>query len=278
VDEPPGPGAWRRLWPESTGVVRQAARLRTGLVAGHPWKMREWLTPPVSTGAASLAYLDSESAPFVVGRARGAGRIVLVTALDAWRWRAEPDAAFAAGWRALVQRLAADVPAPLTATVWSTGSGRQRWLHVDAIVRPDVAARRGLTVVGNVEGESPVAVPLVRVDSGRWRGASRVDTTRTRLVAEARAGSLAVGRASAVVDASPLSPAVSWEDVHRHQTERGALATDPAGLSDSLARVRSARTSAEGKRWYATQTWWFAGLALSLLGTEWILRRLHGER
>ena len=63
-----------------------------------------------------LAYLDSETAPFVVGRAHGAGRILLVTALDAWRWRSESGVAFDAGWRALVQRLAVDVPPPVAVT------------------------------------------------------------------------------------------------------------------------------------------------------------------
>jgi hypothetical protein len=279
VDEAPAAGAWRRLWPDAIGPLRQSARLQTGLVAGHRWTMREWLTPVVSTGAAPLAYFDSGSLPFVVGRARGAGRIVVVTALDAWRWRAEEGTAYAAGWRALVQRLAADVPAPVTITAWATGTGRSRSIQADVSVRPDVGGRAGLTVAAELAGAPAVSVPLVRVEPGRWRGAVRAPSAGTsRLIVEARADAAVVGGTSAVVDVSPLAPAATWEDVRRHQSARGTLAAESGGLAAALDRLRVTMPTDQTRRWYVTRTWWFAGVALSLLGTEWILRRLYGER
>ena len=110
MDEAPGAGPWRRLWPDFSASVRSVPTPAIGRVGGHAWKVREWLDVPMSTGGTPLAFLESGAAPIVVGRAVGAGRVVLVTALDAWRWRADADVAFAAGWRALVQRLGADVP------------------------------------------------------------------------------------------------------------------------------------------------------------------------
>ena len=83
-------------------------------VGGHAWKSREWLAVPLSTQVRPLAYSDTGS-PVIAGRGMGAGRVVLVAALDAWRWRAEEGVAWASGWQSLVRRLAADVPPPVAA-------------------------------------------------------------------------------------------------------------------------------------------------------------------
>lgn len=279
MDEPAGPGPWQRLWPDPIGPLRESALPVSGGVAGHSWMMRAWTTPVVSTGTTPLAYLDSGSAPFVVGRARGAGRIVLVTALDAWRWRAAAGASFADGWRALVQRLAADVPRPVTTTAWVTGHGRRRSVHVDVGVRPDLRDRTGLAVTAGLAGSPALPVPLMAMESGRWRGARRVGAAdAVRLVVEARAGGTVVGRTSVVVDVSPRAPAATWQDVQRHQSERGALAAEPSTVSAALERVRATWGAGPTRRWHVTRTWWFAGVVLSLLGAEWMLRRLHGAR
>ena len=280
VDEAPGAGPWRRLWTGAIGPVRRAARPVTGLVAGHPWKMREWLSPALSTEAVPLAYVDSESTPFVVGRALGAGRVVLVTALDAWRWRADEGVAFAEGWRALVQRLASDVPPPVATIAWVTGRGRARTLHVDVAVRPDVEASGRVAVTADVDAGGRHSVPLAPVGTGRWRGATRLQTADAPqlLVEVASRRHRWLGRTRAVVDVRTAAPVASWEDVERHQAERGALAAGPRTLANRLADLRRGLAPPPGRRWYVTRTWWFAAIALAVLGVEWILRRLQGDR
>lgn len=279
ADEAPGPGPWTRLWPDPTGAVRHAPRPVIGLVAGHPWQVQEWLNPTVSTATTPLAYLDSGSPPFLLGRGLGAGRVLLVTALDAWRWRAAEGVAFAAGWRALVQRLAVDVPPPVAGTAWITGRGRDRSIHLDVAVRPDLRTDGALSLAAEFDAAARRGVPLARIEAGRWRGAVRVtDSAGSRLLVEARMGAQVVGRAHTVVEVGPAAPPASWEDVERHQAERGALSAGPGTLVEGLTGVRSRLEIPGAGRWYVTRTWWFAGLALSLLGAEWLLRRLHGER
>lgn len=275
MDEMPGGGPWRRLWPGGVGAVRTASTPVTGRVAGHVWRTREWVSAPVSTGVVPLAYLDSNT-PIVLGRALGAGRVVLVTALDAWRWRAEPEGAFAAGWRALVQRLGVDVPPPVAATAWVAGTGRDRRLQVEAVVRPDLIAAPSAVIDAEV-GPPGRPVALWEVETGRWRGAVRVQDTAAATVQVAlRSGGQVVAQDRVVVDVSAPRLVGSWEDVARHQARHGALTTD--GRDSTLARLRAALESSASDRWYVTRTWWWAGLLVTGLGVEWLLRRLRGAR
>jgi hypothetical protein len=277
VDEAPGAGAWRRLWPEPTGSVRTQSRPLVGHVAGHAWKMREWLAVPVSTGATPLASLESGAA-VVLGRSVGSGRVVLVAALDAWRYRADDDVAFAAGWRALVQRLGADVPPAVGTTAWISGFGRRRLVHVDVALRPDLVNAGDVAVTAGV-GADAIPMRLRQVERGRWRGAFRASATEAApLVVEARAGERLVGSTRAVVDVGAPALVASWQDVARHQAARGRQATGGAPLPEVIAAVHRTVRDAAPDRWYVTRTWWFAGLALVALGTEWILRRLAGNR
>ncbi len=278
ADEVPASGPWRRLWPDATGSLRQSARLVTGRIGGHAWKMREWLELPASAAVTPLASLDAGQTPFVAGRALGAGRVVLVTALDAWRWRAEDGAAYAAGWRALVQRLAADVPAPVGSTVWVTGHGRQRWLHVAVDIRPDVAARAPVIAAVSTGGHDR-RIPLEPVAPATWRGAVRVpEAAGVEVTTSATAGAEVVGRAQVVVDLGPFRDPAAWQDVARRQVWRGSVAASRGQWIDALTQVRTRLAGVDGPRWYVTRTWGFVALVLALLGTEWILRRLNGAR
>lgn len=277
VDAPPAPGPWRRLWPGDPGVARQAERAVTGHVAGHAWKVREWLAPSLSTTVRPLAYLDSGTAPIIVGRALGAGRVVLVTAMDAWRWRADDDVAYPDGWRSLVQRLAIDVPEPLGVQAWVSGQGRVRHLQVDVTVRPDVDSGVTPTAVWVADGGEQ-SLPLTSVAPGRWRGAVRATGSRATVRVSLSSGGDAGGTQEATVDLRDPMPAASWQDVARYQADRGALAADGRTLRRVLDTLRTRWPVAATERWYVTRTWWFAALVLAALGGEWIARRLRGER
>ena len=289
LDEAPGDGPWRRLWPDDIGRVHTAASPRDVSVAGVRWRTREWLVPATSTAARPLAYLDKESEPVVVARSVGAGRVVLVTALDAWRWRADREVEWARGWQALVRRLAADVPALVLTTTWLTGSGRDRVLQLEVRVRPDLAAAGPVTVGAAIAGPRRVdALDLRRVEANRWRGALRVLATAPhRVTTMVRTDRGVVGRSEAVVDVSAPAPMAGWNDVVGHQRRRGMFAVPSqarvprltaapdAEWQAALEDVRQALVSANGPPWYVTRTWWYAALVLVALGSEWIARRVR---
>ena len=285
LDEAPGAGPWRRLWPDGTGAPRSAPRAVAGAVAGHPWRMREWLTPSLSMGATPLAYLDSEASgpggppSFAAGRALGAGRVVLMGALDAWRYRADEGVAFAEGWRALVQRLAADVPPPVATTAWVAGAGRDTRVEVDVALRPDVVALGAVSVSAELGAPQRTPVPLWQVESGRWRGSIRVPgQAGTRLRVEVRRDARVVGQTETRIDLATAATAAAWQDVTRMQEARGQRATGSADHAERLAQLRDADTAPASTRWYVTRTWPFAAAVLAVLGAEWILRRLLGQR
>jgi hypothetical protein len=278
MDEAPGAGPWRRLWPEFSSSARHAATPAIGRIGGHAWKVREWLDVRLSTDGTPLAFLESSSAPIVVGRALGAGRVVVVTALDAWRWRADPDGGFAAGWRALVQRLGADVPPAVATTAWASGHGRARLLQVDVSARPDML-RGGRLDVTAQRGSPARPLVLHQVEAGRWRGVVRVgDATTESLLVEAHNGTRVVTQARTTVDMRPPALVASWDDVARHQDTRGHLAARRDQRAVAMRRLRESLRPPDGDRWFVTRTWWFAGLALCAIGAEWMLRRLAGAR
>ncbi|AMY10264.1 hypothetical protein LuPra_03494 [Luteitalea pratensis] len=278
MDEAPGTGPWRRLWPDFSASIHSVPTPAIGRVGGHAWKVREWLDVPLSTRGTPLAFLESSAAPIVIGRAVGAGRVVLVTALDAWRWRADTDVAFAAGWRALVQSLGADVPPEVATTAWVSGRGRARTLQVDVAARPDLLRTGNPSVTADV-GSPRQAMLMHQVEAGRWRGAVRVGAAENGpLVVQARAGTTVVRQAQASVDVTPSALVASWDDVARHQEAHGRLAAGREARSAAMRPLRESLRPSDADRWFVTRTWWFAGLALCALGAEWILRRLAGAR
>ncbi len=278
LDETPGPGPWRRLWPDDVGTLRTTPTPVTGHVAGHVWKMREWLSASVSTAVTPLAFMESGTPAFMLGRALGAGRIVLVTSLDAWRWRGDADAAFASGWRALVRRLGADVPPAVDVTAWVSGRGRRRVVHLDVSLRPDLAGSGDTTVGARWDSGGP-KIDLQQVAVGRWRGAVRASAAPDgTLVVQAGTGGRTLAEERAVIDLRRTALAATWDDVAGHQVRRGALSTGDEPLPAVMARLQQALAPITPERWYVTRTWWFAGAVLAALGAEWILRRLAGGR
>jgi len=274
LDEAPGGGPWRRLWPGDLGRPHTARTPRALDVGGARWRATEWLTVPSSTALVPLAYLD-QGPPAVLARALGEGRVVLVTALDAWRWRAEADVGWAAGWHALLRRLAADVPPPVAVTAWVAGHGTDRILHVDARVRGDLAGIAASEVEARVETEGGAGVlTLARVKARRWRGGTRVtrDGRHDVAVTVSTAGAV-VERGTAVVHVGPVVPPTAWSDVTRHQAQRQASTASIDALDAGLEPLRQRLVGGDGARWFVTRTWGFASLVLAALGTEWVMRR-----
>ncbi|HTV02944.1 MAG TPA: hypothetical protein VMF13_20525, partial [Luteitalea sp.] len=274
VDElPAGAGPWRRLWPDPVGQPVSVPRPRVVDVGGHAWKSREWLAVPLSTQVRPLAYSDTGS-PVIAGRGMGAGRVVLVAALDAWRWRAEEGVAWSTGWQALVRRLAADVPPPVTVSAWTAGEGRERVVQADVRVRPDVSPGATPTATMRTGSGAAVALPLWSAGAGRWRGAIPAPGDgRATIDVTATVDGAVVQTRPVVVDLSAAITPGTWSDVVRTQRARGSEAVEETDLAAALDRWRQAHVAPAGARWHVSRQWWFAGLVLGVLGSEWILRR-----
>ena len=93
----------------------------------------------------------------------------------------------------------------------------------------------------------------------------------------ARNGAGLARQAWAPVDVRPMALVASWDDVARYQAARGHLSAAREARATAVRRLRESLRPSED-RWFVTRTWWFAGLALCVLGAEWVLRRLTGAR
>ncbi|BCS33359.1 hypothetical protein TBR22_A25860 [Luteitalea sp. TBR-22] len=278
LDEVPGPGPWTSLWPHPLGATRTSGATMVARIGRHAWHVREWIEPRPATDARPLAYFD-EGTPVLWGRPIGAGRVVMVTALDAWRWRADEDADFAGGWRALLTSLALDQPSPLSLRAWLGHSGDGQVVGLAVTAAPGVAVDAvEVTPVEAVEGW-PASVPLWSGRPGQWRGTAPWPADRRiHLAARARRGGRVVAEDAAVIQVSPPALVAGWPDVVRHQAESGALAAGEAEAPRALSALRAALDAPAGERRYVTRTWWYAAIVITALGLEWILRRLQRER
>ena len=228
---------------------------------------------------------------------RGEGRVIVSGALDAWRYRADPDASFDRFWRGLVADAAAAAPPRLAVTIQPAIARPGDDLTVSVTLRPsELTAERGVIEVPAVEAELHATGGNVRKDPGIL-GPSDPRTLGIRLWPDVTAGvytarlraprageyALSVRAASTSADAPLLvaddvvhpasagSRAATWAAV----TSGGAVVTD---VEDLARRITALDASESERRTRPMRSpWWIVPFA-GLLCAEWALRRHGGER
>ncbi len=269
----------RPLWPHPMrAIVTAPTPTRVGLGV-HTWRTREWLAAPASsTDAQALAYLDASPAvPVVLARPLGAGRVVLVTALDAWRWRLLDDVSFDEGWQALVLSLVADARLAAAPVAWRVPGPLADEAHV---ALPDVAGGRpepmpGARVLRLGDGTSgDTAFAADGVDgTGAHRAAATVVRTAPMVRGTVASAPFDQTTPATVAWGPAATVPVTWDDVRRTLAADDVPLVDVAALPASLDGLPASRV-ADGRRWFVTRQWWFAALIVAGLGLEWWWRRL----
>ena len=49
-------------------------------------------------------------------------------------------------------------------------------------------------------------------------------------------------------------------------------------MPEAVRALRATVSPSRTDRWFVTRTWWYAGLVLMTIGSEWILRRARRRR
>lgn len=271
----------RVLWPYALASVATAPTPLLIHVGPHAWRAREWLAPvPGATDVEALAYLDaSPPVPVVMARAIGTGRVVVVAAVDTWRWRRAEGVTFDAAWQALVLSLAADAAMARRPAVWRVAGPLADEVHV--------ARRPGAARAGTAAG-MPAPVQLVddaTREAARFPGGSSSDALRARFEvarsetpARLRLDGDAVGnRSPVVIDVGAQTLPATWLDVQRLLEADGARVVHERDLPAALQAVGRSPV-ADGRRWFVTRQWWFAAVVIGVLGLEWWWRRLARQR
>jgi hypothetical protein len=214
----------------------------------------------------------------------GAGRLLVSGALDAWRYRAEDEAAFDRFWRSAIAGMALAAPPPVDVEI------------TPAVVPPGETAH----VVARIRRSAFAAAP-----AGRLRVSARLDTGEpVRLWPEAGAdvfsGSLVasgpalqrvtvsaadddstgvLGSALLVIDPAARSAEPIGPPLAMLAASRGGMNVTPEHLSDLEAHLRRdvsalpVRTTTHPMR----SGLWILPLA-ACLGGEWWMRRKRGLR
>lgn len=214
---------------------------------------------------------------------RGAGRIIVSGALDAWRYRADPEVAFDNFWRGLVADAAATAPPPITVTVEPSVArpGDELMVSVslrpsefdgggDAILIPAVTAQ-----IASGEGSAEVIRLWPGAAPGTFQARTRAPrpgnySASVRIEGASADAPLVV--ADDVVHAVPWSSgALSFAAV----VSGGAMVTTVDDLESRLGTIEPREL--EQRTWPMRSPWWIVPFA-GLLCAEWALRRRTGRR
>lgn len=252
---------------------------------GERLEAREWALARGVGPAATTIDAVSGTTPIGAGLVRvpaGAGRLVFVGALDAWRYRGADDRPTERAWADLANRLSAEVAPALS-------------VHLDRdVVGPGepVVARAELADAGDevrvrarleTGGGGGLATVRLWPDEGRSRFSGRLNAPSQEGVyavsVAADTGSPAVVRVPLIVAAGARAPQPPPDGLRALVESRDGVvvhAGEIARLSEHLQRRLAGRESQASRRPMHSR-WWLA-VFTACLGGEWWLRRRHGRR
>jgi hypothetical protein len=257
-------------------VAAAPLRASNGLRASE-WLLTGEMNPAATVrGAVSIA---GRSYPLVVDTPIGKGRVVLVTALDAWRFRADPE--YARFWRALVVELAAREAAKaqslrVTPSVTPPGDPMAITYHAGS----EIAAHT-LPVHITHAGGLVRTITLVRQSGSRFAGRFHAPNSEgLHHVELAAADDGTIEAVPFAIARDAASPRVTEETALRAlaSAHRGTFVedTDVETLARTLRDTLPAREAPHPARPMRWPGWGM--VVAALLGVEWWARRRNGLR
>ena len=273
VPDRPFSGAVTRLlaqrWRERLTATPEAA----GTLKASEWLLAEEMSPFDEVIARAAA------GPAIVLTPMGAGRVVVVGAMDAWRQRG--DGAFDRFWRAIVARLADEAGPPVRVTL------DPRWVRPgeDVAVRITARSVRAMTDwKGTAElscgGGAPVPIRMWPTGAaGAFEARARPDVNASTCVVTARIADVGEGRAELrVTPDAPVGGRVG-EGLPDVVARTGGLVVAEREVSRVIEALRAGRATdrAPELRHPMRSFWWMFPFVACLAG-EWWLRRRGGLR
>ena len=294
------PGRWRRF--VEAHVSSSADGGGEGTVAGinvAALRASEWLVGS-DLGPGDDVLATHDGAPVAVVRPLGEGQVVVVGALDAWRFRLSASADDAPTASA---PLAGASPPPAEGTpgyaeVWqalAAGLARGTGAHVDvrvthapgdAVATVDVQARtmapRTLWSVSArlVCGAERVPLPLwPQARAGHFRGRAPWPAAGTTCDVVAAVAEVGEGRASLTAPGGRVEARRVAARLAAVATASGGIAAGP-GDTAAVARTLAGRRSAapDPAPVWPMRSWWWGAVAVLGLGADWWWRRRGGLR
>jgi hypothetical protein len=276
-DERVNEGPARDLVPVATErLLERPAKLVSTRVAASLQASEMLVVRADAAGADVLAATPGQNAePVIVSMPRGAGRLVVSGAMDAWRFRAAEEAAFDRFWQSVVAGLALAAAPALDVSV--TPAILRPGDRADVIVR--MRGRRDAAVSASVDAQPLRLWP--EAEAGVYRGRFVAQTKTGRSLVEARAAPGADASAASIVvpierDARPAEGDV-FPALSMLAASRDGIDATPDRLADveRFVRDRVSPRREPATRHPMRSTWWIVPFA-GLLSADWWLRRRRG--
>lgn len=237
------------------------------------------LPSTVPPSAAVIAAAGTGNAPVIVEVPAGHGRLIASGALDAWRYRARPESAFAAFWRGVISDAALAAAAPLSLSLSLQRVNPSDEVEIEAVIRN---ADREAWVEGTLEsGGASIPVRFWPAASpGVFTARITAPLVEGRSIVTVRGGTAAQEYgAQASLEVIATAPFADRPD-----SAAALLASTRGGAhiaGGDIAALRAALDAAIPAHHAPVTThpmryaWWLAPFTL-LLGYEWRWRRQRG--
>lgn len=243
------------------------------------------LAPPVARGFEPLGLLrhGGRERAVVASVVRGAGRVILSGALDAWRYRADEDGAFDLFWRGLVADAAGAAPPRLAVTVEPSIARAGDEITVSAMVRPtefqtDSGSATEIHAVTAALLSSDGQQDLIRLWPGGSPGrfTARIQAPRAGEYSVSVSGPGATADVPLLVtqDAVHVTADLSAAAAFAAQATGGAVVADAEELAARISAIEAAGVEVT----YPMRSPWWILPFTGLLCAEWALRRRGGLR
>jgi hypothetical protein len=241
----------------------------------------------VSAAASTVAAVDrlGARAPVSLTWPRGAGRMLLWGALDAWRFRSDGDGAFSRYWQASVAELAMAAPARIAVTISPRLAVPNERVVIRAALRStefDANADRvvlpgiGATLSNDGGRRQPVRL-WPTAELGVFEGHAAGSMTGTYDVEVTAATH--VGRASfTVAEAVRRAPAGDADGLNLIAASTGGIAVRADNVAPLDSHLRNLGGESEPTVGRPMRSLWWLMPFAACLCAEWALRRRRGSR
>ncbi len=212
---------------------------------------------------------------------RGAGRVIVSGALDAWRYRAGNEDAFGRFWTGTIAAVAAAAPPRLSVSVQPALAAPEQPVTIRATVRTSSSA----------DAIPPVGASLVAADGsqqfvrlwplaepGAFEGVASAPRAGRYEARASLAGDLMAGAPLLVADVVRHPPGHDRDAMALVAAATGGVVTDGSHLEPLERHLRSlGHREVPADRHPTRSVWWGFAFAAALCG-EWALRRRGGSR
>jgi hypothetical protein len=223
--------------------------------------------------------------PVIFSEPLGAGRILFSGALDAWRFRAADDEAFARFWRSQIAIAAAASPRRLEVTAHPAIPRPGSVVRLRVAVRPtELVEDAARTTVPGVSAEvirEGGATEFVRLwpsaEAGVYEGVFRPSTAGKY---DVRAHMMSVTADTVVMVSDGPAGAQEARDDSLQLVARatGGVAVSVMNLAPVATHLRSLPRHQVNENHYPMRSAWWMLVFVALLSGEWTLRRRAGQR